>query len=74
MRDVRQLRLQSWGGAHKPTSGSVTCHWNRCGIDATAALFYRPSGRRFERANVPYDDDDNRLLVLKLAVKLSHGF
>ena len=74
MRDLRQLRLQSWGGVRKPTSWSVTCHWIRRGTDAAAAQFYRPSGKRFERANVPYDDDDNRLLVLKLAVKLLNGF
>ena len=69
MRDLRQLRLQSWGGVRKPTSGAVTCHWNRRGTDAAATLFYRPSGRRFERACVPYDDDDNRLLVLKTSSK-----
>ena len=69
MRDLRQLRLQSWGGVRKPTSGAVTCHWNRRGTDAAATQFYRPSGRRFERACVPYDDDDNRLLVLKTSSK-----
>ena len=69
VRDLRQLRLQSWGGVRKPTSGAVTCHWNRRGTDAAATQFYRPSGRRFERACVPYDDDDNRLLVLKTSSK-----
>ena len=58
----------------QPTSGSVTCHCNRRGTDATAEQFTGRAGRWFEGASVPYDDDDNRLLVLKLAVKLSRGF